>query len=337
MSRSSLVLFFIGALLSSALAAVFAAYTTGDLLRHHQSTSWPTAPGTITQSEVQTYRGSKGRTRYRPVVQYSYTHQGRVHFASRIHDRRESGSSSRTSAEDRLRGYGPGQSVTVYVNPENPADAQLKPGVTDHDRAYAGLALGSVTGSLFIWTWAFFSLTRRGPGYVAGKQIIPGPPLRVRTRTIGTAAGAILAASITIAALSTLVGLTAGLSWLGLGAVAGAGLAVGVLTYWLLLNRDAKGAGDLVLDLENELVLSPKLPDSPAATTPYTAITGTHVVRAVRGSGKSRTITHEVKLSMGERAGPTVAIFSTAKLAEAFRPWLHEQLAIDPPQANAAV
>jgi|GEM_PF-2323048 len=333
MSRFRVALLFIVALLISAGTGVFVFFHSLDLMRHDDARSWPTAQGTIVRSERVSFKGSKGRTNYRATIAYSFVHAGREHRGTRIHDERESSSTSRATADERLRGYSMGAPVQVYVNPQNPTDSQLIAGIQNGDRMLTGAAIASAVGTMFFWTFAFHAVRRRGSDHVAGKLVIPGPPLRVRSTTIGNLAGALLTAALVIVGVSTLMGLTAGLSWLWLALSVVLGIGAGALAYWINLRSDAKGKGDLVLDLDAEFIITPKLSHSPARTVGYSTITGTTIAREVRGNGKSRATTYEVNLVLGETSGPTAAVFSSKKPAKAFDLWLRQQLALEAPAA----
>ncbi len=87
-----------------------------------QVSGWPSTQGVITASTVEARASEDGYTDY-PVVRYSYQVGGQAHKGSRIAPGMEVGGSGARSVAAR---YAMGASVTVYYNPQNPADAVLE-------------------------------------------------------------------------------------------------------------------------------------------------------------------------------------------------------------------
>jgi len=96
---------------------------------------WPVVTGVIKRSEIESYRaapsesGSRGSMMYERKISYTYTYQG-VSYTN-VH---ASFSGNVASTSSWLVGkfttdWRNGAAVKVYVNPVNPADATLRPGV----------------------------------------------------------------------------------------------------------------------------------------------------------------------------------------------------------------
>ncbi len=99
-----------------------------------ESAGWPATQGKIVLSTVKasTTRHSTDsgmwveRTSYFPKVQYEYSVMGKTYTGGRIAFGASKGFSSRAGAEKVLERYPVGATVTVYYNPDNPADAVLE-------------------------------------------------------------------------------------------------------------------------------------------------------------------------------------------------------------------
>ncbi len=106
------------------------------LTKAKASADWPSIQGTVTSSDVETRRetkgtGSKARTKikYTPVVHYSYEVDGREHAASRISFGGFTSNSS-GSAHRVVNRYPVGAEVAIYYDPGDPGTAVLEPGAS---------------------------------------------------------------------------------------------------------------------------------------------------------------------------------------------------------------
>jgi hypothetical protein len=93
-----------------------------------QALSWPTTPGTITRSEVESYRDTdNGRTRtmWRPVVEYAYRVNARDYHGNQIKLGLTT-SGSQNFATKAAGKYREGQAVSVRYEPGNPGNAALE-------------------------------------------------------------------------------------------------------------------------------------------------------------------------------------------------------------------
>jgi hypothetical protein len=90
------------------------------------SATWPTAPGTVTQSRIDAVPDREGDTLYGPVVQYGYRVGGMDYTAERIGwGGREY--NTKEKAEAVCARYPAGQPVAVYYDPQAPSKAVLEP------------------------------------------------------------------------------------------------------------------------------------------------------------------------------------------------------------------
>lgn len=84
---------------------------------------WSSTTGTILMSMLEARRGSKGHMVNYPVVLYQYRVGGTDYQSRKISPGMEWGGSGAPAVVER---YPTGSSVTVYYNPQNPAEALLE-------------------------------------------------------------------------------------------------------------------------------------------------------------------------------------------------------------------
>lgn len=103
----------------------------------YRARTWPTAQGRIIESEVREVRDADGLS-YKVSILYEYS----VNGVTRRSDvwRLGVGSSSSKSATKAVERYPVGAVVTVYCNPEKPADSLLEPGKASWHLLLAGIA-----------------------------------------------------------------------------------------------------------------------------------------------------------------------------------------------------
>jgi hypothetical protein len=100
---------------------VFGVYTRVQSLR---SRSWPTAPGVITESRVDSSRNRDGQWSHTARIRYRYTVDGKTYngdtisYAKGLFD----------GASVQVSRYPQGSAVGVYYDPKDPASAVLDPG-----------------------------------------------------------------------------------------------------------------------------------------------------------------------------------------------------------------
>lgn len=102
---------------------------------------WPSAPGTVTGSEVALQ--GHGKSRYwAPVIRYDYVANGGGHVGDRLRFG-YIGTSSRRAAERMLAPYPVGAQVAARFDPDNPADSVLEP-----DKVTSNLLITAIGGAL---------------------------------------------------------------------------------------------------------------------------------------------------------------------------------------------
>ena len=118
-------LFYMGIALNSIVTLLKAVQKAG------ASQGWPTASGSIISSVIESHRqatSNKGtyRTIYEPKISYRYQANGQPYQSSRVNFDVTGGYNSREEAEDIAQKYTPGGAVTIFYNPEQPAEAVLE-------------------------------------------------------------------------------------------------------------------------------------------------------------------------------------------------------------------
>ena len=92
---------------------------------------WPTAPGTILDSEVRHSRDSEGDSMWSAHVRYAYRVAGREYTGTRVRFGDEGTSCSwKSSSEYVVECYPPGRNVRVLHHPRRPKCATLEPGAS---------------------------------------------------------------------------------------------------------------------------------------------------------------------------------------------------------------
>jgi hypothetical protein len=113
------------------------------LVRSNPELTWLPVPGRIVESRVdQGYRGGKTAR-----IRYTYQHQG-VTFESRRIAPFEFWSNVSSAADNFVEKYPSGQTLTVYINPNDPKEAVLEPKnqrLAAVVSIFAGIALGLTT------------------------------------------------------------------------------------------------------------------------------------------------------------------------------------------------
>jgi len=307
----------------------------GLVLELEDARTWPTVQGTVTDQRITEVIGANGRRSYRPEVRYSYVaRDGQLRVGYRVHRGIEP-DKSRSWAQARLSGFPVGKSVPVYVDPGDPGVSLLEPGIGADEWREACLlvALGLVVVAML--ANALHLVRRRGRGYVAGVRIIPGPPVWCRQESCGALAGSLYAGAVVAVVVGALAHVLDGGSVLWVLGTLAAGLGVAV-PVWLVQRAlpDRPASGDLVLDYDKEVVVTPKVFESESSTVPMAEVVDLVILAVTRGSGRSRTTTQQVHLVLsdgGEReVGPIAMGFSSVGTAREFAKWLAGELALEP-------
>lgn len=116
------------------------------------SKNWPSVTGTVTQSEISTWR-KDGKTHYQPKIVYTYIVDDKTYTSSKITVGDSPFDTNISPAKDIQQEYPVGKIVDVFYDPEAPASAALKPGIQNSDLAVAGITgIFLVIGILLIFS-----------------------------------------------------------------------------------------------------------------------------------------------------------------------------------------
>jgi len=111
---------------------VFFVWGLPPLKYSQESAGWPSVPGTIIRSEIETWH-REGKSHYQPNIVYAYEVEGKKLTSSKV-TVGDLPSDSNMSAAKRIQNEFPvGSSVVVFYDPEVPASTALKPGIQKND------------------------------------------------------------------------------------------------------------------------------------------------------------------------------------------------------------
>lgn len=118
--------------------------------------TWASVPGTVLSAEIRSYthwKEGRQRTLYTPGITYQFSVRGHQYTSDRYSLGAESGWSSPHFAEGKVQQHPPGSAVTVYYNPNAPAesvlDRRISGGWLIWALALALLALAAFSAGLF--------------------------------------------------------------------------------------------------------------------------------------------------------------------------------------------
>lgn len=136
------------------------------------SESWVTTEGTVVESRVQQGNGGKRNRKssstYRPVIVFEYEVEGKNWTSNRPWFGSQIATDNRAMVQGFVDECPKGKVVTVYYDPENPAEAVLQPGASIS--SYFMVAFGAVfamVGGVMVF-FALFAGNRKGV-FVDGK------------------------------------------------------------------------------------------------------------------------------------------------------------------------
>jgi hypothetical protein len=125
-----------------------------DINLARSSATWPTVSGVVTNSKVVTY-SRKGKTRHRFDIAYEFVVSGQSYSGSRV--RFGGVGTSKATAEDLVKRYPAGSSVTVHYFPDDPAECTLETGAAGEGYAvliFPGMffliGIGMLIGSFYL-------------------------------------------------------------------------------------------------------------------------------------------------------------------------------------------
>lgn len=105
------------------ISAILLGIILASSLAASKAKNWQSTTGTIIMSMLEARRGSKGHYVNYPVVVYNYRVGGASYESRKVSPGMEWGG---TGAGKVVERYPTGSQVTVYYNPENPAEALLE-------------------------------------------------------------------------------------------------------------------------------------------------------------------------------------------------------------------
>jgi hypothetical protein len=101
------------------IGLIFACVGVGMLWQYWRAARWPTAPGVILTSRVDSQRGSKGGTTYACLVTYRFQANGREYTGDKLEPMTVYSSGS--AAREDNAAYAAGMECTVHYDPDDPA------------------------------------------------------------------------------------------------------------------------------------------------------------------------------------------------------------------------
>lgn len=122
-----------------------------------QAANWPTVPGKIVASSVESFRERKENsslmtTHYRPLVEYTYDVRGRSYRGNQV-TLGVKMTGMQGFAERLAAKYPEGKAVTVYYNPANPGTATLE---IPRGATWLPLIIVAVCVALVVWQLGLF-------------------------------------------------------------------------------------------------------------------------------------------------------------------------------------
>jgi len=96
-----------------------------------QSLFWPSIEGSVISGSVETSHGSKGASKSKPVIHYSFSVNGVEYKSNRYSSTVARGSSF--WAKEVIDRHPAGSAITVYYNPDDPSNSMLDPGFQKDD------------------------------------------------------------------------------------------------------------------------------------------------------------------------------------------------------------
>lgn len=159
----------VGSLFVLAMAIAFCAHAFDAIRLGRQSLTWPSVAGVVEVSKLKVSDDSDDGTKYRPDIRYSFVYQGYAHTGDRVRCAMLWQEDARTF-DAVMAKYPVQQAVSVYVNPHNPSEAVLEPGVSED--AWRWLEITAVGVSIVIVIWTLCALAACG--------VFTRPPARAK-------------------------------------------------------------------------------------------------------------------------------------------------------------
>ena len=161
--RVGRVLFAILALVVMALAVNAVRATVTPIIHYAQSFNWVQTEGEILQSDVEVVNQADGTRYYHAGASYRYVANGETHTGERLFFGQWDGP-VRGDAQQIVDRYPPGQAITVYYNPADPAQAVVERRVGRGPWLALPLALLFAVGTVGIPLYVLLRRLRRTGG-----------------------------------------------------------------------------------------------------------------------------------------------------------------------------
>ena len=94
-------------------------------LRSQEAASWSEVPAVVLSSEIAVNRSGDGGPTYRPNIVYRYEFDGEPFESNVYGPAGHVSTSDRSAAFEAVKRHPPGEDVSAYINPADPADAML--------------------------------------------------------------------------------------------------------------------------------------------------------------------------------------------------------------------
>jgi hypothetical protein len=115
----------VGATFWCGITSIFVVHVARSIWRHTDAQRrFLTTEGEVLASRIRQHTDGEGGTTYRPIIRYRYTVNGRQHTSKR-YDFADFGTGNRGHVAGIVDAHPPGKRVTVYYDPDDPAQAVL--------------------------------------------------------------------------------------------------------------------------------------------------------------------------------------------------------------------
>jgi hypothetical protein len=329
MSGAFLVIF---TLFWSGMVLLFDGSMGHGIYKQLESAHYPSVAGTITHSEVNSHRGSKGGISYSADIQFTYEVEGQKFNGDKI--RYGMSSSSYMSASAIVGVHPVGSAAPVFYNPTNPQESLLLPGVKGSDFMFL-LFLTPFNMVMFgFWIWIGGWMREHWFKPVAGgvKIITDGMVTRIRLPQFPAAGWGLAATgglgfiSIFIVGFSTNMEPSTPAALSVIAAVYGVGLGV----YLWQRQKINSGIDDLLVnDASRTLELPLTFGRKARISANVVDIAGLYVETIEHRSSKggiSYTYAPTLRLRGAEPSGQKIADWSDKLKADEFTGWLRDKL-----------
>ncbi len=328
------LLFF--ALFWSSITLMFDVIWGWNVIRQVRALDYPTAVGTVTKSEVESHRGSKGGRTYSPKISYTYRVDGKNYTGDRY--RYGDYSSSGGSAQGIVNEHPVGRKIDVHYVAADPADSVLFAGLEGSDLFWPMFMTPFNLIMLALWYAPFWN--RRRPGSRVGNARLYDDGFETRLRLVDfgpIAFGAVVAAGLAFAGTFVVGFAFGGFSpplsamYVAWGVILGAGaLACG----WRQ-RRISEGQFDLVLEnAKHRLTLPRTYGRTEPVSLDAAQVTSIEVEKVTKQGSKGRiSYVYAPTLIIADSAGAErrekLVEWSDEARANELADWLRERLRSD--------